>query len=181
MSGFRHLDETLLHRGHIIDLVAASFEAPDGVTFQRDIVRHPGAVSVVALSADGMVTMVRQYRAAIDSMLLEIPAGKRDRADEPPELTAERELAEEVGLRAGRMELLGTFVNSPGFCDELSWVYLARDLESVPTDLQGIEEENLVVEQVHLDDVPQLIADGRLIDGKSIIGLLLARQRLAGG
>lgn len=181
MSGFRRLDETLLHSGYIIDLVKASFEAPDGEQFQRDIVRHPGAVSVVPLAEDGTVTMIRQYRAAIDSMLLEIPAGKRDIADESPDLTAARELAEEVGLRAGRLELLGTFVNSPGFCDELSWVYLARDLESVPTDLQGIEEENLVVEEIHIDEVPQMIAEGRLIDGKSIIGLLLARQRLAGG
>ena len=181
MSGFRRVDESLVHHGYIIDLVTGTFESPDGSTFERDIVRHPGAVSVVPLHADGTVTMVRQYRAALDATLLELPAGKRDLADEPPEETARRELIEEVGLSAGRLELLGRFVNSPGFCDELSWVYLARDLTEVPRDVQGIEEEHLVVETIALVEVPSMIADGTLHDAKSIIGLLLALQVVADG
>lgn len=181
MSGFRRIDESLVHHGYIIDLVTGTFEAPDGSRFERDIVRHPGAVSVVPLHDDGTVTMVRQYRAALDDTLLELPAGKRDLADEPPEATARRELIEEVGLDAGRLELLGRFVNSPGFCDELSWVYLARDLEPVPRDVQGIEEEHLVIETIRLDEVPSMIADGRLHDAKSIIGLLLTLRVVADG
>ncbi|CAM8642427.1 MutT NTP pyrophosphohydrolases including oxidative damage repair enzymes [Acidimicrobiia bacterium] len=182
MTGnFKHLADEVIHRGYIITLANGSFEAPDGTRFQRDIVRHPGAVSVVPLHDDGTVTLVRQYRAALDCELLEIPAGKRDVEGEATELTASRELAEEVGFRAGRLELLAEFVNSAGFTDERSWVYLGRDLESVPLDRQGIEEQHLKVERFPLVDVPAMIADGRLIDAKSIIGLTLAMQRLGVG
>ncbi len=176
---FRHLDDRVLHRGHAISLVIGTYEAPNGTTFEREIVRHPGAVSVVPLHADGTVTLVRQYRAALDTELLEIPAGKRDVDGEAPGLTAARELAEEVGLRAGRLELLAEFVNSAGFCDEHSWVFLGRDLEDVPTDVQGIEEQHMSVVRVPLADVPAMIADRRLLDAKTIIGLTLAAQRVA--
>ena len=94
MAGFRHLRDDLVHEGWVISLFTSSFESPDGEEFQRDVVRHPGAVSVVPLRADGTVVLVRQYRAAVDAMVIEIPAGKRDVAGEAPELTAERELAE---------------------------------------------------------------------------------------
>jgi 8-oxo-dGTP pyrophosphatase MutT (NUDIX family) len=115
----------------------------------------------------------------LDDQLLEIPAGRRDVDGEPPEVTAARELAEEVGLRAGRIELLGEFVNSAGFSDEHSWVFLGRDLTEVPTDLQGLEEQHMEVQRVALADVPAMIADRRLLDAKSIIGLLLALRRVA--
>ena len=108
-------------RGSLISLAVGAFEAPDGDTFERDVVHHPGAVSVVPVVDEGTaVLLVRQYRAAVDRDLLEIPAGKRDVAGEPPELTARRELEEEVGMRAGRLEQLAEFYNSPGFCDEHS-------------------------------------------------------------
>jgi ADP-ribose pyrophosphatase len=122
---------------------------------------------------------VRQYRAAIDRDLLEIPAGKRDVEGEPPELTARRELEEEVGMRAGRLELLAEFYNSPGFCDEHSYVFLALDLEQSATSAHSPEERHMTVERVALDDVPALIASGELVDAKSIIGLCLAREALA--
>ena len=182
MTGsFRHLGDEVIHQGYIITLASGSFEAPDGTRFERDVVRHPGAVSVVPLHDDGTITLVRQYRAALDCELLEIPAGKRDVDGEPPELTASRELAEEVGFEAGRLELLAEFVNSAGFTDERSWVFLGRDLTTVPLDRQGIEEQHLSVERIRLVDVPAMIADGRLIDAKSIIGLTLTMQRLGVG
>jgi nudix-type nucleoside diphosphatase (YffH/AdpP family) len=164
----------------LISVASGTFEAPDGSTFTRDIVHHPGAVSVVPFLGDSNeVVLVRQYRAAVDRVLLEIPAGKRDVANEPPEETARRELIEEVGLRAGRLERLAEFYNSPGFCDEHSFVFLAQDLEPANTDLQGIEEQHMTVERVALDDVVDLIRSGEIIDAKTIIGLTLARQALA--
>jgi 8-oxo-dGTP pyrophosphatase MutT (NUDIX family) len=180
-GGFRRLDEQPVHEGHVIRVVVGTFEAPDGSTFARDVVHHPGAVSVVPLHADGTVTLVRQYRAALDDELLEIPAGKRDVAGEAPALTAERELEEEVGLRAARLDLLAEFVNSPGFSDEHSWVFLARDLTEVATDLQGVEEEHMTVERFALSDVPAMIADRRLLDAKTIIGLTLALRVVGDG
>ena len=178
MGGFAKRDQRDLHSGPVIGLVETVWESPDGELMEREVVKHPGAVSVVPLLDDGTVVMVRQFRAAVEGDLLEIPAGKRDKPGEPPELTAHRELAEEIGYAANRMDRLGAFYNSPGFCDEFSHVFLARDLEPVPADAQGPEERHMTIEMVPLDDVPRLIASGELIDAKSQIGLLLALREL---
>jgi ADP-ribose pyrophosphatase len=172
--GFTKDGERPVHTGAVISMAVGTFVAPDGTTFERDIVHHPGAVSVVPLTEADEVLFVRQYRAALDAVLLEIPAGKRDVAGEPPEVTAARELTEEVGQVAGELTLLAEFHNSPGFSDEHSFVYLARDLTPAPDDRQGVEEQHMAVEPVPLADVPGLVASGELRDAKSIIGCLLA-------
>jgi 8-oxo-dGTP pyrophosphatase MutT (NUDIX family) len=174
LSGFRKLSERTVATGAVINLAVGTFESPDGERFERDLVRHPGAVIVVPVVDDTHVLLVRQYRAAVEADLLELPAGKRDVPGEPTEVTAARELEEEVGRKAGSLELLGKFYNSPGFSDELSWCYLGRDLVEVDNDLQGIEEQYLTVESVALADVDALIADGSILDAKTIIGLGLA-------
>ena len=176
MPSFRKLAETEVHRSALITVASARFEGPDGTEFERDIVHHPGAVVVVPLTAVDAVLMVRQFRAAVGADLLEIPAGKRDVQGEPTELTAARELAEEVGRQAGRLDLLARFYNSPGFSDELSWLYLARDLTEVPESRQGAEEEHMTVEEVPLANVPAMITAGQIVDAKSIIGLTLTRS-----
>jgi ADP-ribose pyrophosphatase len=179
LSLFRKVAEREVYQGSLISVGVGTFEPPDGAAFERDIVHHPGAVSIVPVVDEGTaVLMVRQYRAAIDMDLLEIPAGKRDVTDEPPEQTARRELEEEVGMRAGRLEKLAEFYNSPGFSDEHSWVYLALDLEESAISAHSPEEQHMTVDRVALDAVPELIASGRLVDAKSIIGLLLARDAL---
>ncbi len=179
MSQFRKLDEDVIFRGAILTLVNGHFEGPGGQRFDRELVHHPGAVVVVPLIDDETVLLVRQYRSAIEAEMLEVPAGKRDVAGEPPETTAGRELAEEVGREAGSIELLARFYNSAGFCDELTWLYLARDLKVVPDDRQGIEEAAMTLEEVKLADLDRLIATGELIDAKTIIGLTLTARRLA--
>ena len=176
---FRKVEERVVFDGHLITVVEGTFEDPSGERFERDLVHHPGAVSVVPLVSDGLVLLVRQYRAAVDRVLLEIPAGKRDVDGEDPEVTAARELEEEVGMRAADLRKLGEFYNSPGFCDEHSFVYLATGLEPTETSAQGVEEQHMTVEEVALDDVPGLVASGELMDAKSIIGLALAREALA--
>ncbi|MGH9076718.1 MAG: NUDIX domain-containing protein [Acidimicrobiales bacterium] len=176
MPGFRRIGEREVWTGRLIQVATGTFEGPGGDRFEREVVHHPGAVVVVPLDSGRRVVMVRQYRAAIDAELLEVPAGKRDVHGEAPEVTAARELAEEVGLAAGRLDLLASFYNSPGFCDELTHLYLARDLEVVGTDLHGVEEQHMTVESVGLDDLPALVARGEIVDAKSIIGLSLARD-----
>ena len=180
MTGFQKVSEDIFRTGPPAPVRrTGTFTGPDGSTFERDIVHHPGAVSVVPLLDDGnSVLMVRQYRAPLDRTLLEIPAGTRDEPGEEPIATAQRELIEEVGRRAGRLDLLARFHNSPGFSDEVGWVYLGRDLVECANDLQGVEEEHMVVETISLDDVPALMAGGELTDAKSIIGLTLARELL---
>lgn len=177
--GFRHVGEDVVYRGWRIDVVRARFVAPDGTEFTRDIVRHPGAVAVVPVTDDGHVLLVRQYRGALDRALLEIPAGTRDVDEEDPVQTATRELLEEVGVHAGRMRLLATMHNSPGFCDEQTLVYLAEDLTAGTAARHGIEEEHLEVLSVPWAEIDRLVASGELSDGQTILGLLLARQVLA--
>jgi ADP-ribose pyrophosphatase len=180
-SPFRQLDERELYRGSLVTVARGRFQAPDGSTFEREVVHHPGAVAVVPVVHPdaGEVLLVRQYRAAVDRDLLEIPAGKRDVGGEAPVDTARRELMEEVGCRAGRLELMAEFYNSPGFSDEHSFVYLALDLARTEKDAQGVEEQHMSIEHVELDDVPALIRAGVLVDAKTIIGLTLARNALA--
>jgi ADP-ribose pyrophosphatase len=178
LPSFRKVGETELLRNPLIRVAKGSFEGPDGSRFERHIVHHPGAVVVVPLTSQDSVLMVRQYRAAIDDELLELPAGKRDVGEEPTETTARRELAEEVGRQAGRLDLLACFYNSPGFTDEYTWCYLARDLLEVPHDPQGAEEQHMTVEELPLADAPARIAAREIADAKSIIGLCLTLDRL---
>lgn len=178
MPAFRKVGEGEVFRGSLIRVVSARFESPDGEQFERDVVQHPGAVVVVPLTAAGTVLMVRQFRAAVDGDLLEVPAGKRDVDGEATEVTAARELAEEVGRRAGRLDLLARFYNSPGFSDEFTWLYLAQDLSSVPLDRQGAEEQHMTIEEVPLAAVPGMIRAGEIVDAKSIIGLTLTAAQL---
>jgi ADP-ribose pyrophosphatase len=178
LPGFRKLDEREVLRTSLLHVVAARFESPDGEQFERDVVHHPGAVVVVPLTAFRTVLMVRQFRAAINAELLELPAGKRDVEGEPTEITAARELAEEVGRYAGRLDLLARFYNSPGFSDEYSWLYLAQDLTPAPLDRQGEEERHMAIEEVPLAAVANMIAAGEIADAKSIIGLTLTARRL---
>lgn len=178
MPKFRKVSERVVAEGLVISLSQGTFEGPDGKQFQRDLIHHPGAVIVVPVDALDRVVLVRQYRASVEDDLLELPAGKRDVPGEPTEVTAARELAEEAGRKAGRIELLGRFYNSPGFSDEFSWCYLARDLVEVGNDLQGEEEQYLTVETVPLDDVTRMITEGQIVDAKTIIGLQLALRHL---
>lgn len=178
-GGFRRIGERPRFQGAFIRLVLGTFVDPDGFTFERDIVRHPGAVCVVPLLDDGQVLMVRQYRAPLDSRLLEVPAGKLDVPGEPLEASARRELLEEVGYAASSMTELGRFYNSPGFTDEMTVCYLAEGLTSADRSSQGVEEHHMTVETVTLDEVAQLVANGELLDAKSMLALSLARRHVA--
>jgi len=176
--GFTKLGEELRAQGHHFTLVTARFRGPDGEEFERDVVHHPGAVAVVPLHDDGSVTLVRQFRASLDHDLLELPAGLRDVDGEHEARTAERELEEEAGLAAGRLEHLVTAHIAPGLSDETISIFLGRDLRAVAHDRQGVEEQAMTVERLSLRDALAMVADGRLTDAKTIIGLSLVERRL---
>ena len=181
MSPFRILgSETVVDTG-FIRLANLEVEG-EGERFKRLVVHHPGAVVVVPVEPDrAHALLVRQYRAAADRELLEVVAGKRDVEGEPPETTASREMHEEIGRRPGRLVKLCEFFNSPGFSDEYTHLYVGLDIEELDAPAAvNAEERALTVERVHLDGVDDLIADGRIVDAKSIVGLLLARRYLGG-
>jgi len=177
-GNFVHVADTEIYRGHVVTLVSGEFLTPEGQPITRDIVRHPGAVSIVPVDGDHVV-LVRQYRAAAGREILEIPAGKLDIDGEPPEVAAVRELEEEVGLTTAHLVHLSSFYNSVGFSDEFSHVYLATELTPVPTDRQGPEEAHMTIERLPVADLATAIADGRIEDAKTVIGLLAALRHLA--
>jgi ADP-ribose pyrophosphatase len=182
MSAFQIVDTTTRWRAGFLVLDEAHVVSQDGEEFTRSVVRHPGAVVVVPVERDRThALLVRQFRAAIGDDLLEVVAGKRDVDGEPPEVTAQRELEEEVCHRSPCFVKLGEFYNSPGFTDEYTHLYCALDLEPIDGP-RGVtaEERVMTIERVAFDDVERMIAAHELVDAKSIIGLLLTRRYLAG-
>lgn len=165
--------------GHLFSVRRVSYTDPEGEAFDREVVRHPGAVAVVPVHDDGTVTLVRQLRVAVGEPVLEAPAGTCDVDGEDLETTAARELGEEAGLEAARLRHLATVYNSPGYSDQRTAIFLATGLGRCQTERSGAEERHMTVETVALDDVTELVASGRLVDSTTIVGLLLARSRLA--
>ncbi len=182
MAGFRHLDDREVATLDRIRVVRGRFEAPDGSTFERDVVRNQEVVGMVPLLDDGRtVLLVSQYRGPIDRYLLEIPAGLCDIPGEASETTARRELVEEVGREAARMDLVAGYYPSAGFSDQFVRLYLATGLTEVPADRQGVEEDHMTIEEFDLEGLDAAIAGGTLSDSKTIIGLLIVRDRLRSG
>ena len=176
---FRKVHESLVHDGRFVKVAVATFTGPSGEEFTREVVRHRGAVGVVAVDGDDVV-LVRQFRPTLERELLEIPAGMLDVEGESPLDAAVRELEEEAGLRpVGPVEQLCRYAVAPGLTDEWFEVFLVRAVTPCDARPQSAEEEAMTVERVALSDVPALIGSGQLEDAKTIIGLLLARDRLA--
>jgi ADP-ribose pyrophosphatase len=164
-----------IHEGRIVRLREDTVELGDGRTALREVVEHDEVVGIVPLDSEGNVILVRQFRLPAKEMLLEIPAGGVD-AGESPEEAAQRELQEETGYRAAQLDRLAGFFVSPGYCTEFIHVFLATDLsESV---IAADDDENIALERMPLPQAVQLIHTGQIKDGKSIVGLLLAMDRL---
>jgi len=144
--------------------------APGAAWTRRDVVRHPGAAAAVPWDGE-RVHLIRQFRAAPGRDLLEIPAGKLDVAGEGPAATAARECVEELGLSPRRLSLLHRCYLSPGFSDEICSIYLAEDLEAVPTAPQGVEEQAATVVTLDLTQIRETLAAGALSDAKTLLGL----------
>jgi ADP-ribose pyrophosphatase len=140
---------------------------------EREIVRHPGACGVVALTETGEVLLVRQMREPLREALLEIPAGIYDVEGEDPPGCAARELLEETGYRASRLETLGTVYSSPGFTDERMDLFLA-----LAEDAGGPGEEGVEVVRMSLAEALTAVRDGRIKDAKTVCGLLMAKERV---
>jgi ADP-ribose pyrophosphatase len=167
-----------IYRGRILALEVDEVVLPNGRKTTREIVRHPGAVVIVAVDDRGRVAMVRQYRAAIGRELLELPAGTRE-PNESAESCAVRELAEEMGVTATKWISFGGFYSSPGFCTEYLALFLATGL--VPSGGHPEEDERISREWVELSAVPTLIAAGDICDAKSIAGMYRCLHGLTAG
>ncbi|MBC7929645.1 MAG: NUDIX hydrolase [Rubrivivax sp.] len=163
-----------IYGGKIIGVVRDTVREGDK-TYVREVVRHPGGAGVVPYFDDGTIALVSQYRHPTVRYVLEIPAGKLDPGELPAE-TAARELEEELGVVAGRMEQLSEFYSTPGFCAEKLWVFLATNLRE--TARSHGEDEIIEIVRLPFTRALEMIASREIEDAKTIIGLLLAAQRL---
>jgi ADP-ribose pyrophosphatase len=168
-----NIDE--IYRGRVVNLSVLKVRLPDGSQSTRELVRHPGAVALVALDEQNRVLLVRQYRIAAEQIMLEIPAGTLN-SDEPPEKCAERELQEETGYRPGKLESLGGIFVAPGYTTEFIHLFLATDLHE--SRLKMDDDEFIEVEHVPLTEAVAMIERGEINDGKSISALLRVARRL---
>lgn len=177
-GSFRHVGDRPIHDGYVWNVVVGDFVDPDDRPFTRDVVRSPGAVAIVAVFDDRTTLLVRQYRAAFDDHVLEIPAGMRDVPGEDPEATARRELIEETGFEASTWRPLHRFYPSVGMTDAVLHVYLATDLRPVGRSAHGPEEEHMEVLRLPLVDALDMVDRGEIADAKATIGLLMAARVL---
>lgn len=169
----KYYEETIsskkIFEGKILDLEVTEVKLPNKKTASREIVRHNGAVAIIAVHKDNII-LVKQFRKAVDQELLEIPAGKLEK-DELPVQCAERELEEETGYRSKKISKLGWFFSSPGFSDEVIHLFLAEDLIKTSTNYD--EDEFIDIIEIPLSKVNNKILDGEIIDSKTIIGILM--------
>lgn len=167
---------TSIYKGEVVDLGIEEIELPNRHVMQLEVIRHPGGAAVVAVNEQKQVCLLRQYRHAGGGWLWELPAGKIDTPEQPAQ-TAKRELQEEAGINAARWRSLGSFLSTPGFCDERIHLYLAQSLTDTATDRHPHE----VIEVHWLDYATALerVDNGEIDDAKTMLGLLLARPYLA--
>lgn len=169
----KRISSETVYRGKILNLRVDSVELPNGKMTAREVVEHAGAVAVVAQNGEGRLLMVRQFRYPVGKALLEIPAGKIEKGEDPL-LCAARELTEETGYEAGEMKHLLSFFSTPGFSDEILHVYLAGDL--IYRGENPDEDEFIQVEEVPVERAVEMIGSGEICDAKSIVGILAAKN-----
>ncbi|MDE3017479.1 MAG: NUDIX hydrolase [Nitrospirota bacterium] len=157
-----------IYTGRVVTLNLDTVTLPNGATIELEIIRHPGAAAVVPMKDDGTVVLIRQFRHAAGGFIYEIPAGKLG-PGENPLLCAAREMEEEIGYRAGSLDLLASIFTAPGFADEVIHIYLGTDLS--PSKQQLEHDEVLEIVEMPLERALGLIQDGTIRDGKTIVGL----------
>ena len=174
----RRVSSQRLYEGHILNLRVDEVALESGRAAKREVVEHGAAVGILALTENGSVLLVRQYRYAVGEETLEVCAGLVERGEEPRN-AAVREMQEELGFKPGKLTEIGRFYASPGFCTELLILYLAEEL--TPSRLPQDDDENVSVVEVPLEDIPRRMAEGTFRDSKTFAALawLMARHGLA--
>lgn len=169
MSDYKVLDTYPVHYGNVMDFCESEILLPDGKKTHWDLIRHPGGAAVLPVDKQENLILVRQYRLGAGRELLEIPAGKADAGEEPIRVAA-REMEEEIGMVAGKMEYLFDFYPAPAYSEEKTAIFLARDL--IATDVNRDGDEWLHIETVNAKDALSRIQNGTIVDGKTIAAIL---------
>ncbi|RFU69184.1 NUDIX hydrolase [Bacillus sp. V59.32b] len=167
-----------IFEGKVISLQVDEVELPDGNRSKREIIKHPGAVAIIAITQENKIVMVEQYRKAMERSLVEIPAGKLEIGEEPLH-TASRELEEETGYECERMEHVISFYTSPGFADELVHIYFAHNLQKKENAAPGDEDEFVEVYELTLEEAEQYMKEGKIRDAKTAYAVQYLQLRKA--
>lgn len=160
-----------IYSGRIINIRIDRVELPNRKITIREIAEHPGAAAIVPITADNDVILIEQYRTAAGKTLLEIPAGKLEKGEDPHNC-AERELFEETSFKPGETEYLTRFYTSPGFCNEIIYLYLGKNVEKVSFQNNLQEDEFINIKKISIEKALEKVYKGEIIDSKTIIGLL---------
>jgi len=176
MSDSTELDRKLIYHCRVFDVYEGDAQLPDGRIFKQSWIDHRPCIAVVPVNSDGNLVLIRQYRHATGGMIVEIPAGNMDRDGESVEDCVQRELAEEIGFRAGRLIPLFEGYLVPGYCNEYMYFYLARDL--YPASLPGDPDEYIRVMTVSFAEARRMIREKEIIDAKTALGIQMARDLL---
>lgn len=163
------LKRNTIFEGRIVKLYVDEVQLPDGKTSTREIVEHPGAVAVIAITDEGKLVLVEQFRKPLERTLVEIPAGLIEEGEDPQE-TAKRELGEETGYTCRSIKYVTSFYTSPGFCDEVIHLYFAEGLKK-DSRLQLDEDEFVDVLEVTYDEALQLMKEKKIDDSKTVYAL----------
>jgi ADP-ribose pyrophosphatase len=168
------LDHRLVYSGRVVTLVVDRIREPGGMEVEREVVRHSGAAVMLPITNDNRLVLVRQYRYAVGCHLWEVPAGTMSEGERPEE-TALRELVEETGFYPNLLEKLVAFYPSPGFSDEVMHLFLATELEQRTACPD--EDETIELGLFTSDEITRMVSQGEIQDGKTILGLMLLRER----
>ena len=161
-----------IYHGHIIDLVVDDVQLPNGQQAKRELVFHPGAVGIIAITDEEKIVLVKQFRKPLEKVILEIPAGKIDPGEgQQPELTAARELEEETAYRAQTLEFITSMYLSPGFANEQMYLYHAKQLAKVANPLPQDDDEFLEICELTLDQAKEAMANQLICDAKTIYAI----------
>jgi len=167
--GERTLSSQIIYDGRAVRLRVDSVQMASGRQTTREIVEHSDCVAIIAIDDNDNVLLVNQFRESVDKELLEIPAGGIEPGEDPV-ATVRRELREEAGYLPRKVERLGGFYSTPGYCTEYLYLYLATDF--IPSPLQAEDTENIRLVRVSVNQICHLITSGSICDAKSIAGLL---------
>lgn len=167
-----------IYEGRIIDVKKDQVRLPNGRTGTRELVKHPGAVGIIPITADGRLIVVEQYRKPLERSIVEIPAGKLEPGEEPA-VTAVRELEEETGYGANDFTYLQTIATSPGFADEVIHLYIAKDLYKIEQPASPDEDEFVELMEISLEEAEEMMQDGRIYDAKTVIAVMWMRQNMS--
>lgn len=173
MEKFKILDKKLEHHGNIVDFYSYEMGIPNGNHAQWDVIEHKGAAAIVPVDDEGKIILVRQYRGAIDDLLLEIPAGGRDSVSEDFKVCAARELEEEIGYRSDEIHHLVDYHSAAAYTSEKIGIYYTEKL--IPSRQHLDENEFVQIERYTLDEITEMIFDGRITDGKTIAAVMAYR------